>query len=424
MFMLFYLFKEFVVMFKNLKSGLSLLALLSTSAFASNQYGPADVLNDESRIIQAPAVISAVAPELNNSEHVTEPVNSDDILILDDVQPVEPWTSFLDGQAYDEKFSCNELLQNSICRRLQGKNLRFGNVIIDESESKNAYERNAITRQKALLAPAVGTTQDLIAAKTFRFDKLLEMLDSAEGQLSNDQILDLARGFRHIKRPRTDYPFKLNVLGDFVCEHLLLNRLQKLQRQDNLVVDKTLCMWYSDALYQLSQVYSHLIEFGDRTTFDERHGRELCIPDAQQGDPKTYLSIYREDLLRAKLHLLQCALKYNSNNVKPLAPLLVFASCDDDDFPKTLLQLRDELLTQFKVPVSALTKQALKKAYFKSLDAVPADFRGKEIMVRNWIDDLEELAPAVKLVAGKKPASGSVAAAPMAPKSMYKGIPK
>lgn len=165
--------------------------------------------------------------------------------------------------------------------------------------------------------------------KIYTFNEVKTVINQSIDKCSLEEILILARSFRHIKRGIEKYP---NQLGDYIAEYTLIKAIKK-HEADNIMNEEKR-KWFSDALYELSQTYSHLIDY-EKIVFDEynsgpltinstyidsQKGRLRAIPDFQLNG--TYVQF--ENVVFHKLNLLKCSLIYNNKNLNAVNRLLEY----------------------------------------------------------------------------------------------------
>lgn len=229
------------------------------------------------------------------------------------------------------KFSINVLLDQY--QLTPGNKLIFGcvepldidqekfNAFSDEKKARLVLSRDLLKR----FFPNENTT--------YTFNEVKTVIDQAIDTCSLEEILILARSFRHVKRGVEKYP---NQLGDYIAEYTLIEAIKK-HEADNMMNEEKR-KWFSDALYELSQTYSHLIDY-KKIAFNELNYGPLTMNSSYIDSQKTRrfpidkfelnrTSLQFEDVVFHKLNLLKCALIYNNKNLNAVNRLLEYMYYD------------------------------------------------------------------------------------------------
>lgn len=270
-------------------------------------------------INQEPAIIRKIEILDSNSPFFGSIVNPP----IDAVLPVI--SAFLDG------FSVNLLLDQYQSR--PGNKLIFGCVesLEIDQEKLSAFSEDKKVRlasSKSLLKKFFPNEN-----KIYAFNEVKTVINQAIEECSLEEILMLARSFRHIKRGDEKHP---NQLGDYIAEYTLIKAIKK--HEDDTIMNQEKRNWFSDALYELSQTYSHLIDY-NKIAFDNFNRGPLTINstyiDSQKNRPRAIdkfelnrTSLQFEDVVFHKLSLLKCALIYNNKNLNAVNRLLEYMYYD------------------------------------------------------------------------------------------------
>lgn len=230
-------------------------------------------------------------------------------------------SGFLDG------FSVNLILDQY--QSTPGNQLIFGCVkpLEIDQEKLSAFSDD----KKARLALSKSLLKRFFPNEntTYAFNEVKTVIDQAIDNCSLEEILILARSFRHIKRGVEKYP---NQLGDYIAEYTLIEAIKK-HEADNIMNEEKR-KWFSDALYELSQTYSHLIDY-EKIAFNELNFGPLTMNssyiDSQKNRPRAIdkfelnrTSLQFEDVVFHKLSLLKCSLIYNNKNLNAVNRLLEY----------------------------------------------------------------------------------------------------
>ena len=167
----------------------------------------------------------------------------------------------------------------------------------------------------------------------YSFNEVKNVIDQKIDKYSLEKTLMLARSFRHIKRGDEKYP---NQLGDYIAEYILISAIKK-HEADN-IMNKEKRKWLSEALYELSQTYSHLIDY-HKIKFNELNFGHLVINSNYIKSKKTRnreINNYElnntcfkfEFVIFHKLNLLKLSLIYNNKNLNAANRLLEYIYYD------------------------------------------------------------------------------------------------
>lgn len=195
-----------------------------------------------------------------------------------------------------------EVGEKAVYKKLLEKNILFGSLIAKEflaSQTDSIEKLQRIANTKNLFTKTFEAYR-----QTMAFDKLLEVVATQVRNLSYEDKISIVKSFRHLKHPKNTQ--KPNQLGDFVSEYIILNLIDF----SSLSPEQK-----AEALYELSQVYSHLIEesYG-KVIWQEESDTGILNWQTVNGISGNKISVSFSELLVIKMNLLKNCLAFNSDH--------------------------------------------------------------------------------------------------------------
>lgn len=226
--------------------------------------------------------------------------------------------------------------------RIHAAKIYFGDIIPKAIPSTYSDEKKAIIEEniKQMLS-MVGSAKDL------SLKDLLGLIDDKIDDTSFVDSLSAAKAFRHLRNTVAN---KNHPLGDFICFYIIASKIL-VSIENEIDISK---IWLSDAYYELSQVYSHLIDYDNKNwksdgklyLFSElTDGKQRILTSFNADERLSGVSYFR--ILNTKLNLLKYSLLNNLANNCAWVRAIEFAAVDIPEGEKNKILSRDLLAMTF-----------------------------------------------------------------------------
>lgn len=200
----------------------------------------------------------------------------------------------------------------------------FGEIIPKDIPATYSDEKKAsIKNNIAQMLNLVGR-----ASQEYSLNALLALIDKKIESIDFNDAINAAKAFRHLQNTvaNCNHP-----LGDFICYYILTSKIT-ISIDADVNIPK---LWLSDAYYELSQVYSHLISYRNKNwksdgklyLFGElTDNKQRLYPGRKLGSPLDGVSYRQMSIM--KLMLLQHSLLNNPANHLSWVRAIEFAIVD------------------------------------------------------------------------------------------------
>lgn len=226
--------------------------------------------------------------------------------------------------------------------RTHAAKIYFGDIIPKAIPSTYSDEKKAIIEEniKQMLS-MTGRAKDL------SLEDLLGLIDNKIDDTSFDDSLSAAKAFRHLRNTVAN---KNHPLGDFICFYIIASKIL-VSNENKIDISK---IWLSDAYYELSQVYSHLIDYDNKNWKSD--GKLYLFSELTDGKKRILTSFNADErllgvsyfrILNTKLNLLKYSLLNNLANNCAWVRAIEFAAVDIPEGEKNRILSRDLLPMTF-----------------------------------------------------------------------------
>lgn len=272
----------------------------------------------------------------------------------------------------------------------QAHNLNFGLVTPKYISEGHADDKRIImlNNQDKMMELVEHTKKDL------SLRELMSIIDKNIEKTSLEDALSAAKAFRHIFNNKNAHN---HPLGDFVCYYVLSSKIIEIAADNRNLYDPDLKAWLSNAYYEISQVYSHLIDYSikkwddqclctsDDLTNELTDGGKRIIPGSRLAK---LCCINYCTLINHKLALIKYSILNNPDNHLPWVRAIEFFLVDFPQLPTACTASAAPLLTEFNL--DSLSEQA-KWILRHKIDYLVQDINKNSFVQSKWKDVQIEL---------------------------------
>ncbi|WP_156962092.1 hypothetical protein [Candidatus Paracaedibacter symbiosus] len=221
-------------------------------------------------------------------------------------------------------------------------------------------------------------------SKNLTFAELHTLIDdklfSSNSYLSGSQILSIANAFRHLNHP---YNPKLTTdFGDYAAEYIITTLIASIETNGSgLYYDEETNKLLSDAYYQLSQTYTHLLVFSSKITWVSYSPLKGHITyTTQKGPSMLNFEVTYDAILQKRLNLLRQAIFYNPSNYQAWVRVLEFY-LSNDEFTKASRYSQDPSIIQSWHTLNFSQKGDLAHIFLKASEDPDCHFANKNELI-------------------------------------------